>query len=64
VGDADALLAAAEQAYQQDRGWNSIEAAFGPLDDLEAEPTADQTPPAPTDTGSDSGPAETRVPQT
>lgn len=53
AGDADALLAVAERAYQQDRGWGSVEAAFGPFDDLEPEPAADQPSPGPPGAGSD-----------
>jgi len=64
VGDAEALFAVAEHAYRQDRGWGSIKAAFGPLDDLEPAPAAPQTPPGSPDAGSDSGPADTRAPQT
>jgi hypothetical protein len=64
AGDADALLAAAEGAYQQDRGWGSVEAAFGPLDDLDPEPAADQPPPQSADAASESGPADTQAPRT
>ena len=35
LGDVDAVLAAAERAYGKDRGWGSVQTAFGPLDDLE-----------------------------
>jgi tetratricopeptide (TPR) repeat protein len=63
AGDADALLALAERAYRQDRGWGSIEATFGPLDDLESEPSADETPPGPPGERRDSGPVDTRSPR-
>ncbi len=66
AGDADALLAVAEHAYGQDRGWGSVEAAFGPLDDLEPElePAADQPPSGPPHAGRDGGPADTQAPRT
>jgi hypothetical protein len=35
IGDAKAVLALAERTYQKDRGWGVVQAAFGPLDDLE-----------------------------
>jgi hypothetical protein len=40
AGNADTLLALAEDAYSKDQGWGNVQAAFGPLDDLESEPPA------------------------
>jgi tetratricopeptide (TPR) repeat protein len=40
AGNADTLLALAENAYGRDQGWGNVQAAFGPLDDLESGPPA------------------------
>jgi tetratricopeptide (TPR) repeat protein len=34
IGDSETLLASADRSYRTDRGWPSIQSAFGPLDNL------------------------------